>query len=867
MRTALFSSLRSRLMLLVLLAVLPGLALAIYGAVEQGRQEVREVEQTNLSYLRLAAMSQAQMVQNTRTLLSTLSQTTKVRGDDPAECNQLLASVQAASPGYHRFSVSDTQGNVICSSAVFTQPVNVAQHEFFIRTLNKREFVVGGFQRVAITGKPNLTFGYPILDERGDVERIISAGIDVEGLNATIDDLKLPDGYVVDILDRDGTFIVRWPNPEGYVGETPSDQEITQKILTEGRDNREHATEMTGIEGTRRLYAFSSVPGVPDNDLFVNVGVSTDQISANVNRTLFRNLVTLGLGALLAAGLAWVLGDVLIVRRTRGVINTAARLREGDLSARTGLPHDATELGELAASFDEMASALQQRESERNTALTALKAEEEEQRTLAEVGAAAARSLDYVESLKDIAGAVCGRFSDICIIGTPGPNEIVEQSVCVHKSPERLAALQSVIDRYFPALDLNSNSRIVRLLRKGEAVLYPTLSTDVLDRPMSIEQRQDAQDVQDGLGSAIVLPMKERGRVLGVLTLIREKESPPFTQVDLDLAQQIANRIGQALDSARLYQELQQLNADLEQRVQKRTAQLQHSNARLLTFQKELRTLSQRQNEAIEEERRRIAREVHDQVGQALTSIKMDLSAAQRRLDPGQGQALDKIKSASRFVDEAIQITRRISSELRPGVLDAFGLEAAVEWQLREFEHRAGVVCALESNVDESVLSQDVSITAFRILQEALTNVARHAAATRVRVTLATAEGSLMMRVADNGKGIADESAINSSLGVMGMRERALTLNGDVVLSGAPGQGATLTLSIPLRGAADSDLDTNRLWDPKRDTQRDAERDAERDVRRDAERDLKRDVDRDARRDAERDTRKDAELRGDGQGI
>jgi signal transduction histidine kinase/HAMP domain-containing protein len=786
-------------MLLVLLAVLPGLALAVYGAVEQGRREVREIEQTNLSYLRLAAMSQAQMVQNTKTLLTTLSQTVRVRRNDPADCNQFLASVLTASPGYRGFSVSDAQGNVICSSAAFTQPVNVAQREFFTRTLEKREFVVGGFQRATLTGKPNLTFGYPILDERGGVVRVIAAGIDIDGLNDTIKALRLPDGYVVDILDRDGTFIVRWPDPQDYVGKTYADQPITQRILTEGRDNRERVAEMTGIEGTRRLYAFSSVPGVPDNDLFVNVGVATDQVSANVNQTLLRNLVTLGLGALFAASLAWVLGDLLIVRRARGVINTAARLREGDLSARTGLPHDATELGELASSFDEMASALQQRERERNAAVTALKAEEEEQRTLAEVGAAAVRSLDYTESLRDIASAVCGRFSDICIIGVPGVNEIVEQSVCVHKSPERLAALQSVLDRYFPALDLNSNSQFVQRLRNGEAVLYPTLSADMLERPMSQDERSQVEASLETLGSAIVLPMKERGRVLGVLTLIREKDSPPFTAADVELAQQIAMRVGQALDSARLYQELQQLNADLEQRVQKRTAQLQHSNARLLVFQKELRTLSQRQNEAIEEERRRIAREVHDQIGQALTSIKMDLAAAHRRLPPDQSPALDKIKSATRLVDETIQITRRISSELRPGVLDAFGLEAAVEWQLREFEKRAGVTCTLESSVDEGALSQDVSITAFRILQEALTNVARHAAATQVRVTLAMADGALVMRVTDNGKGIADDSVITSSLGVLGMRERALALNGDVALSGAPGQGAVLTLTIPLR--------------------------------------------------------------------
>lgn len=250
-------------------------------------------------------------------------------------------------------------------------------------------------------------------------------------------------------------------------------------------------------------------------------------------------------------------------------------------------------------------------------------------------------------------------------------------------------------------------------------------------------------------------------------------------------------------DNRRLISEMQQLNTELEFRVAKRTEQLQISNNRLLDSQAELRRLSEQLMRVAEEERIRISREIHDQLGQLLTGVKMELRHMDRTFDQviaeGDGarasarlldevpQIKERLTETTALVDETIRTVRRIAADLRPGLLDDFGLTAAVEWQLQEFENRTGIHCTLQADVDEGRLSRDMATTAFRICQEALTNVMRHAEASAVHVGLATTGGRFTLTVRDNGKGISPETLQQArSLGVLGMRERARQFNGSV---------------------------------------------------------------------------------------
>jgi PAS domain S-box-containing protein len=211
----------------------------------------------------------------------------------------------------------------------------------------------------------------------------------------------------------------------------------------------------------------------------------------------------------------------------------------------------------------------------------------------------------------------------------------------------------------------------------------------------------------------------------------------------------------------------------------------------------QLRNLTAHLLSVREEERTRISREVHDELGQSLTAVKMDLAWLAGRLPEKNGQMLKRIGSTGQLADRMIQSIRRISTELRPAVLD-LGLAAAVEWQVQEFQARSGIQCKVRLLTHE-VFAPDVSTTLFRILQETLTNVARHAKATRVEVVKQKRRDRVVLMIRDNGRGFdqADPS-LSKSLGLLGMRERAAILGGQVNISSAPGKGTTVTAWIPL---------------------------------------------------------------------
>lgn len=209
----------------------------------------------------------------------------------------------------------------------------------------------------------------------------------------------------------------------------------------------------------------------------------------------------------------------------------------------------------------------------------------------------------------------------------------------------------------------------------------------------------------------------------------------------------------------------------------------------------ELRTLSRRLEVVREDERTRIARELHDELGMRLTCLKMDLS---RLSDASRPKLEEKVLSMIEQVDTTIAAVQGLVAELRPGVLDDLGLVAAIEWQCRDFERRSGIRCFVDSSEEDIPLDSAKATAAFRICQEALTNVARHARAKEIRVHLDKVDGELLLEVHDDGQGILPEKVTDArSLGLLGMRERAAAVGGALKIVGLPGQGTTLTLRLP----------------------------------------------------------------------
>jgi len=218
----------------------------------------------------------------------------------------------------------------------------------------------------------------------------------------------------------------------------------------------------------------------------------------------------------------------------------------------------------------------------------------------------------------------------------------------------------------------------------------------------------------------------------------------------------------------------------------------------------QLRSLSAHLQAVREGERTSIAREIHDDLGQTMTALKMDFSLLNRLIPKEEKVLLRKTESMSKLVDMILQDTKRISTELRPGLLDDLGLFAAIEWQAEEFQNRTRIKCEVTLVPENIVLDRDRSTAIFRIFQETLTNIARHANATKVSINLKGKGGKLTLKVGDNGRGITEEQIYDSkSFGLIGIRERVAFLGGEVKIKGVRNKGTTITVSIPFGGAGE----------------------------------------------------------------
>ncbi len=440
--------------------------------------------------------------------------------------------------------------------------------------------------------------------------------------------------------------------------------------------------------------------------------------------------------------------------------------------------------------------------------ITERKRSEELQRFRAEASDVLGSSLDYETTLASIARLAVPRVADWCTVHVLSEDRTLQQLALAQVDPAQVERAEELVRRYPP--DPNAPRGVPNVIRTGRPEFVERVTEEqIVAAARDPEHLKILLDV--GLKSYMIVPLIVRKRTFGAISFILAESGRHYTPEDLALAQDLADRAALSVDNARLFRDLQKANEELEQRVVRRTIELQAANQKLhdeiverQRATEQLRRLSAHLQSAREEERIRIAREIHDELGQVLTAIKIDLSLLGDKVaDKGyklQRETLvGEINSTIQLIDETIQKMRQIIRELRPEILDHLGLGAAIEWQVQEFQTRTGIECRFSSSVDDSHLDLDRSTAVFRILQEALTNVARHAQATRVEIILKEEQGSLVLEVRDNGRGITEsERSDTKSFGILGMQERALAFGGQTKVGAAPGEGTTVTAWIPI---------------------------------------------------------------------
>jgi len=271
-----------------------------------------------------------------------------------------------------------------------------------------------------------------------------------------------------------------------------------------------------------------------------------------------------------------------------------------------------------------------------------------------------------------------------------------------------------------------------------------------------------------------------------------------MTQASRRLAAgEMSARTGLDYSSGELGQ-LSQTFDEMAAALEQRQAERQRTEMELTRSQELFRSLSTHLQEVREEERTRIARKIHDDLGQAMTALKIDLSWLDKKLPDDQDLIREKLRSMVSLINESIETVHNVSEDLRPGILDDFGLSAAIEWQAEEFQKRTGIECRTSLPPDEIELSRENSTNLFRIVQESLTNVIRHANATKVQINFKEEDGILLLEVVDNGRGISGSAISNpKSFGLIGIKERVHSLGGKVDFAGIANEGTRVTVKLP----------------------------------------------------------------------
>jgi len=582
-------SLRVRLLLLVLVAVLPAWGVIAYTASAQRRIAIADIQKNVLQLAEFNAREEEQVLQGTRQILIALAKFVQKADKSSSECSAFCADLLTQFRRYANIGAIKPNGDVFCSAVISRKPTNAADQSWFRQAVESGDFVIGDYHVGRISGKPVLVLSYPFPFGEGQPAGVVFAALDLQWLNRYIFEIEaqLPEGFTIIQIDENAVVLARQPDPGQWLGQSMIENPTFREILSE----KKGVIEARGEDDMAYIYAFAPLhSSLRKRPVYMILGMPRQLAFADSNRVLHRNITLLAIVALAAMLAAWYGGDFFVMRQIKAMAQTSRRLAGGEMSARTGLDHGSGELGQLAKSFDEMATAIEQRQAER-----------------------------------------------------------------------RQAAME---------------------LKRSQA-LFRNLSTH--------------------------------------LQAVRE------------------------------------------------------------------------------EERTRIARRIHDDLGQALTALKIDLSWLDKRLTKDQDTIREKLESMVTLINETIETVHNVSEDLRPGILDDFGLAAAIEWQAEEFQKRTGMKCRTSLPPNEFELSKEKSTNLFRIVQESLTNVIRHADATSVEINLRVRDSVLWLEIMDNGKGIAPEAVSNpTSFGLIGIRERVHSLVGEVDIAGTPQGGTRIIVSIPI---------------------------------------------------------------------
>ncbi len=541
MKKLVFSDLRLRLALLVLLAVTPALALIFYAAEEQRRSSSLEAQQSAQRLARLVSANQEVLIAGTRQLLTAVAEVPVVRATDATACSTFLQQVHGKYPYYTNLGVADVDGWLICSAVPLTDRVNIADRSYFRRTIQRQDMALGDYQLGRVTGRATINVGYPLRDNRGKMAGVVFAGIDLTWLSRIAAQTRLPEGTTVTLIDNNGVIFVRYPEPGTWIGRKMPDGPLLSAIF---RQRGQGTADAEGVDGVRRLYGFTRLN---DNAATVIVGLAKDSALASADRVK-NSLDWLALAALLALGGAWCAGHWLIVRQVKRLIDASEQLGQGDLRARVRLPTTNGEMRQLASSFNRMADGIEQRDAETRRAQADLRRHLDETTALREINVAITSTLDVEVVLKVFLEKIGELWPDAAALlwlKNPDTGEW-ERKNC-----------WNLDETAWKQRDGKDTSPVVRtVIESRTPVTIGDLKTDtrMVDPEFYVRQ---------GFASYLGVPLIVRGEVLGVISFL-SRQQRRFSADDIAFFSVLSGEAAVAIYNSQLHARAKKQTLDLE---------------------------------------------------------------------------------------------------------------------------------------------------------------------------------------------------------------------------------------------------------------------------------------------------------------
>jgi signal transduction histidine kinase len=527
-------SLRVRLIQLVLLALLPALALIIYSAREQRRDAAVAAENQALRLARILSASHQRLIDSTGHLLVALARIPEIRSGDRAGCIRLLSDLIQQYPPYSNLAVADGNGDLICQAQSSEIATNVADKEYFRRAIEERKLSIGEYQIGPLSAGAGLHIGYPIIDAAGRIAGVVFAAVDLAWFKHIISAAELPNGSTLTLYDRRGRVLARHPGAEQWVGKAAGDSQIFRTVFSES----EGVAQAPGLDEEKRLYGFTSFGASPGSrDIYLTVGTPVEIALASANWNLTTNLAALLVVSALALLAAWYAGNALILRPLTVLIDATTRVAAGNLSTRTGLPHDDDEVGQLAASFDRMAESLEQEKAEAETA---------DLRTR--------KSLQRINALHEI---------DVAITSTLDLRQILEVlldkiDLVLPHAVTTIRLMDKETSDFAPVASRNIDQGY---WRTGEHKQLHALGKQVIESrtPISVANLQTNPETsshrfvqQFNLVSFLGVPLIAKGELLGVIAFYT-KEEHLFDEQEKEFLVTLSGQVAMAIHNAQLY--------------------------------------------------------------------------------------------------------------------------------------------------------------------------------------------------------------------------------------------------------------------------------------------------------------------------